>query len=155
MKRCSTCKWNKPLDAFHKNKATRDGLQNVCTDCYRQRWGTGRYRQDHNLRILHGITLAQFEEQLEAQGGVCFLCGRPPAKTSAQTSRLHVDHNHETEQRRALLCHNCNLGLGNFQDDPDLLRRAAIYLEDGSGWDVTSQFGLPPNEPPGLLDPTG
>jgi hypothetical protein len=59
---------------------------------------------------------------LEAQGGVCAICQAAPA--------AHVDHDHETGAVRALLCFNCNGGLGQFKDDPEVLRAAADYVEE-------------------------
>jgi len=44
-----------------------------------------------------------------AQGGVCAICGRPPA-----TRRLHIDHNHSTMKVRGLLCFKCNTTLRRF-----------------------------------------
>jgi len=61
---------------------------------------------------------------LDEQEGVCAICRRPP---SAMT-HLAVDHDHSTGVVRGLLCGACNLGLGNFRDDPDLLWRANQYL---------------------------
>lgn len=81
------------------------------------------------FRVRYGITLEEHTAMLEAQGGLCALCGRPPSG-ERNRARLHVDHDHETGVVRRLLCSNCNNGLGHFRDDPDLLRRAALYIEE-------------------------
>ena len=60
---------------------------------------------------------------VERQDGLCAICERKP------TTRLHVDHSHDTHMLRLLLCFTCNAGLGYFGDDPNLLRRAIDYLE--------------------------
>jgi hypothetical protein len=43
--------------------------------------------KDKYLQKKYGITLADYEERLSAQGGVCKICGRPP-----KTVALSVDH---------------------------------------------------------------
>jgi hypothetical protein len=58
---------------------------------------------------------------LEGQEGVCAICRAAPA--------AHVDQDHATGAVRALLCFNCNGGLGQFKDDPFLLQMAAFYVE--------------------------
>ena len=61
---------------------------------------------------------------LEAQGGGCFICGRPPREDIS----LHVDHDHFTGEIRGILCFCCNNALADFQEDPALLVKAASYL---------------------------
>ncbi len=58
---------------------------------------------------------------LASQDGLCAICRCAPAE--------HVDHDHETGAVRALLCFGCNGGLGQFRDEPDVLRAAAEYVE--------------------------
>lgn len=69
----------------------------------------------------YGLTEESFEAMKEAQGHGCAICGRG--------DDLVVDHNHDTGQVRALLCRGHNAALGQFGDDPQLLRSAARYLE--------------------------
>lgn len=80
----------------------------------------------YNLRSKYGITPEHFDAMLARQGGGCAICGAALATRAGQ--RLHVDHDHETDEVRGLLCTHCNVGLGQFRDDPTRLRRAIGYL---------------------------
>ena len=61
----------------------------------------------------------------------CAICARPLTveKDAGKESRAVVDHCHAGSGFRGVLCNYCNLGLGNFRDSPDFLRKAANYLE--------------------------
>jgi hypothetical protein len=56
----------------------------------------------------------------------CDLCG-----STGGGRGIALDHDHQTGACRGWLCHNCNLGLGNFRDNPELMRKAAEYAERG------------------------
>jgi hypothetical protein len=92
---------------------------------------TWRYR-DSSLKKKYGITYADFQAMHAAQEGCCALCRRDLPEKGA-----HVDHDHETGKVRALLCHHCNTGIGNLQDDPDLLMAAALYVLQHKGVTVS------------------
>lgn len=70
-----------------------------------------------------GITIEQYDRILKFQSGVCAICRRMDG-----TSRLAVDHCHLTNTVRGLLCRACNVALGKFNDDPQLVRQALAYL---------------------------
>jgi Recombination endonuclease VII len=69
-----------------------------------------------------GVTDAEYERLLAAQGGHCALCPNVP-----KTRRLHVDHDHATRRVRGLLCYRCNRALPNYVT-AKWLRRAAVYV---------------------------
>lgn len=82
------------------------------------------------MRHHHGITPKQYDEILQAQGGVCAICRQPETQMRlGEVDRLAIDHCHTTKRIRGLLCAQCNNGIGRFNDDPVCLRAAADYLE--------------------------
>jgi Recombination endonuclease VII len=58
----------------------------------------------------------------EKRGQPCDICRKP-------MERPCDDEHPVTRRRRGWLCHNCNLGLGQFCDNPDIMRAAAVYVE--------------------------
>jgi Recombination endonuclease VII len=79
--------------------------------------------RDDTLQRKYGITLEQYEQMRLDQDNKCAICSNEFTKSP------HTDHDHETGEVRSLLCGTCNKGLGQFKDDPELLRKAAVYIE--------------------------
>lgn len=124
--RCPDCQEIKPLDEFPRNRATSTGRGNYCKPCHNVRGRENRIRnhgstREYHLRRRYGITGAEVDAMIEAQGGVCAICQEREPK--------HVDHDHMTGTVRGVLCFCCNQGLGNFRDRQDILRAAIDYLE--------------------------
>ena len=79
--------------------------------------------RSQQLRQKYGITIEVYDAMVARQRGRCAVCQRRPI------GRLCVDHSHDTQMLRRLLCHDCNLGFGKFRDNPNLMRIGADYLE--------------------------
>ena len=71
---------------------------------------------------LYGLTLENYDAMLEKQNGVCAICSQ---KTPGN---LHIDHNHQTNEVRGLLCGKCNRAIGLLNDDVSLFTKAITYL---------------------------
>lgn len=100
---------------------------------YAKAWRASNPRRAHDtmLKRSYGIRVEDYERMFVEQGGVCAICQKPETRTShtaGMTSRLAVDHDHATGKVRALLCHQCNGGLGRFDDDIALMEAALVYL---------------------------
>ena len=81
-----------------------------------------RYQKQYTLKRKYNITLEQYEILLNNSNGKCDLCSK------IFTEIPHLDHDHKTKKVRGLLCNNCNLGLGLFKDDENILHKAIKYL---------------------------
>ena len=84
-----------------------------------------------HLMRAYGITLPQYQEMLDMQGGGCAACGNPETAVDGRTGRvrrLHVDHDHATGAVRGLLCTNCNLALGYLKDDLGRIANLLTYM---------------------------
>lgn len=116
LRRCGGCMTVKPIAEF------ANGGRGGCKDCAAAR----------QLKYLYGITVAEYEALLAAQGGQCGICGVGECLSG---QRFSVDHDHSCCPKRScgkcvrgLLCRHCNAALGLFRDSPELLARAQSWL---------------------------
>jgi hypothetical protein len=82
--------------------------------------------RDSRIQSRYGITEAEANALLVAQGFACAICSLPLESLGGREA--HIDHDHATSAVRGILCLKCNTGLGSFGDDPDRLIAAAEYL---------------------------
>ena len=120
-KLCTKCKKRKSLTAFSlrggSDTETRRSWCRVCVNVrarqyektpkrrvrVKQYWKSkkGRkVRRNAYFKSYYNITIAQRDAMEHTQEGRCFIC--------EQCKPLEVDHNHETNEVRKLLCHKCN-----------------------------------------------
>jgi len=91
----------------------------------RQKKMTREAARHYGLMRYYGIDEDEYNRLFEKQGGVCAVCGGEETRIhKGERTKLQVDHDHKTGEVRALLCFNCNNGLGAFRDDPDSLANA-------------------------------
>lgn len=77
------------------------------------------------IRRAYGMSLEDFDALRVAQGHKCAICHAPLGEGKKQ----HIDHCHTTGKIRGVLCGACNKALGGFKDSPEVMRRAAEYIE--------------------------
>ena len=154
LKICSVCDTEKPLDEFGtyvsrgceyyrkqckecRNTKERDNRSDYTRELERQQYkrkveadpeGTSEYYRNWHLKRKYGITHDEYLEMLEEQNGCCKICSLPA--TEERHGVLRVDHDHETGQVRALLCHHCNVLLGHSKEDIEILEKAIDYLKE-------------------------
>lgn len=157
-KLCSACHESKPIDQFHKNqhrckkcqskyhadwreknkekraeyqrdwyKDNREAVQKQHQEYYQN--NKDAFRKNERKR-RYGLTDEQYQEMYAKQEGKCAICR---CEDMGGKNGLHVDHDHEAGKVRALLCAQCNQGLGKFRDSVPTLQRAIAYLQEHEG----------------------
>lgn len=81
--------------------------------------------KDYDRKRSYGLAYGEFGKILTSQDNKCAICytEKPLGRNG-----FNVDHCHATNKVRGILCSNCNIGIGNLQHDPDILRAALEYL---------------------------
>lgn len=157
MKTCNKCLQLLSLEMFKYNDAVKKYLRPFCIPCDRQyaseqyseksyvkervlstsrQWRklnpyTSEQIRRHNLKKNHNITIEQYNQMVIDQEQVCALCGNNDPKT--KNNNWNIDHNHNTNKIRGLLCMSCNTSLGHYEK---LIQRVGNenivkYLEKG------------------------
>ena len=150
MKECFDCEQALPFDSFTRSMRTKDNkkwdhgntnLSTYCRDCQQNRqkkykaerpWWHNYVTWSHKIKANYGITVDDYCRMWLEQNGVCKICkGWYKGKTSGanECSVFCVDHCHDTNVVRGLLCSDCNTCLGSFKDDIEKLKEAIRYLE--------------------------
>ncbi len=134
MKICKCCKQEKELIYFSVTRAYNDKLyyQSDCKLCKNRKKTLKRRsnpeleairKRSQRLRSNYKLSICDYNDIYKSQKGCCKIC-------FIKLDKLNIDHCHATGLVRGLLCHNCNLGLGNFKDSSRLLSIAIQYLKE-------------------------
>jgi len=90
---------------------------------------TPEAQRHYGLKRYYGIDLAKYQEMLLAQNGVCAICSKPETSVvNGKIKPLAVDHCHNSEKIRGLLCARCNQAIGLLNENTDILSSAIEYL---------------------------
>ncbi len=153
-KTCKNCKLVLPVDNFYKSgEYLFAECKKCCSDRNRSNYATNRsarlaagkrYREinetqikirqkHHSRKYMYGVDEVRFNSMLEDQNYLC-----PGCDKDLRNAKIDVDHDHACCPGprscgvcvRGLLCHQCNVALGQVNDSPISLRRLADYLDN-------------------------
>lgn len=158
LRECKKCKKEKPLQDFTKNSRLPSGYTNECKECHNAylknrrdgnpevyekikaqgaRWRSDNPDADRRKYLFRkfNITLEEYQDMLDKQGGVCGICGKEETvvrRSKSGKEMLAVDHCHTTGKIRGLLCFRCNTALGALGDSLEEIQRVVDYLKKAS-----------------------
>lgn len=88
-------------------------------------------RKQWKLSKRYGINIETYNSLLIEQDSSCSICKihiSEHQQIKGAKKHFAVDHCHSTSIVRGLLCYRCNMGLGYFKDNLELLQAAVNYL---------------------------
>lgn len=132
MKTCPSCRVEKSIALYWKG-------QYSCIECTKEkqktRWHSRspKKRLEQHLKYKYGVTVTELEKTIQEQDFKCAICNTELPDLLVYENRQRgyaIDHNHETNEFRGVLCLNCNSLLGMAKDNKDILLAAIDYLEE-------------------------
>lgn len=129
-RQCSGCSRDLAMAAFARCAKNKDGLHSHCRECRSATKKAHYVKNAAELAAKHrqrtyGLDKASFASLVERQQNCCAICSRD----MGNKHNRHIDHDHATGRVRELLCSRCNRMLGHVDDNPQLLRTMAAYIE--------------------------
>lgn len=107
-KECVSCKIEKNIEDFPLFGSVDGGRKNTCKECN---------------KVLYEIRKQLKKENPKPDSGICPICEK-------FTTSWVLDHCHFDNKFRGYICNNCNIGLGRFNDDIEIIKRAIEYLKN-------------------------
>jgi len=117
---------SKKCNSINKDqiKKTRQARRKLRPEC------TPEQRRERNLNYI-GWTTEKFNKAVTEQKGKCAICKKVLTFEDKITgSRACADHLHTKPPKpRGVLCTNCNLGIGNLQENYEIMEAAIAYVK--------------------------
>ena len=107
-RKCRKCEKSKVLEDFPFFSTSDAGRKTTCKQCSQELAATRR-----TLRAANPVP----------EAGACPIC-------KTHTEGWVLDHVHDTKEFRGYICNSCNLGLGKFHDDPEIILSALKYVSE-------------------------
>lgn len=123
-RRCSSC--GKMLDyknfGYVEYEPDKYKFRSPCKECENLKARSNPLR--HKYRFSkYGLSKKDYLLMLAKQNNQCAICGEKPL-------RPIIDHCHQTNKIRGVLCNRCNSILGFAEDKIHVLEAAIVYLEN-------------------------
>lgn len=149
MKTCCRCKLEKPLSDFYRDARNADGARSECRACSaagkKATYDPAKQRA-YRLNLIYGISVEEFTEQARRQNNKCAVCLTDlfvGVENHLDSSAPVVDHDHDHDSLRGILCQDCNRNLGKAGDSLDGFDGTfGDYLRNPP-WQITGQMELP------------
>ena len=95
-------------------------------------------RKNREYKRAYGISYTQYRNMCMIENYACAICEKPERfmdkedwKKKGYLGSLVVDHCHDTQRVRGVLCNECNKALGVFKNKA-LIKKADEYLDRGN-----------------------
>lgn len=117
-----TCECGENVTTFARYLREGKAVSCGCSDKTNKTENAKKRQAEYVRRVLYNLLPGEHEKIIAYQNGLCPISLKP-------LKRSAVDHDHKTGLVRGVLDWRINQAIAHFNDDPDLLRRAADYLE--------------------------
>jgi len=137
LKHCNGCGKDKHIDDFPRRYERPIGYRSKCKKCvsvnrkkhYEADRKSGKLQESFWKRANINITYKEYVEKYDKLQGKCEIC-------NDKLDVLCVDHNHETNEVRGLLCTKCNLAIEGLKESPEIMNSAIKYIKKYGGRNV-------------------
>lgn len=135
MIKCVNCNLFKFEEEFYRSSEATNGKASWCKDCTKEcgkKWNKENKKRKYftEVKRRYGLSQEEYNNLYNFQRGCCQICKKHQQDLKRT---LHIDHNHRTGKVRGLLCEDCNIAIGLFEDNCFNIISAIDYLRSANG----------------------